>query len=101
MSTKKTANAGELLRKRYRIPQWRIGIERVQADLACAMYDARKARGWTQKELARRAGTTQSVVSRIEAADYEGRTINHVVRLVYAMGLRLEIRLKRPRETAR
>lgn len=95
---KRTTDAEKLVRKRYRIPQWRLDVERVQADLACALYDARHAKGWTQKELARRAGTTQSVVSRVEDGDYSGRTINHVYRLAATMGLRLELRLKKATE---
>lgn len=51
---------------------------------------ARKERGLTQEEVARRAGTTQSAVSRFESAS-RGASINLLARLAKALGSRVEL----------
>lgn len=56
------------------------------------IYDARTAAGLTQKELAERIGSDQSVISRLESADYEGHTLNMLRRIAAALGKRLDIR---------
>lgn len=53
--------------------------------------DARKRHGLSQTTLARRAGTTQKQVSRIERAE-TSPSIATVTRLLAAMGERLELR---------
>lgn len=47
--------------------------ERANSQAAQAIYDARQAAGLTQSQFARLAGTTQSVISRLEDGDYEPR----------------------------
>jgi transcriptional regulator with XRE-family HTH domain len=44
--------------------------EQVRVRAATMIRTLREQRGWTQKELADRMGTSQSVISRIEDADY-------------------------------
>ena len=44
-----------------------IGIE-----VAKRIYDLRTKAGLTQRELAKKVGTTASVICRLEEADYEG-----------------------------
>lgn len=60
--------------------------------LAELFYEARTATGLTQAELARRMGTTQPTIARIEGG---GRmpTIDMLERLAAAVGQRLEISL--------
>lgn len=41
----------------------------------------RKARGWSQEELARRSGLTQGVISRAEDPDYGNLTFNTVIKI--------------------
>src|SRR5258708_4123524 len=41
----------------------------------------RKARGWSQGDLARRSGLTQGVISRAEDPDYGNLTFNTVIRI--------------------
>jgi transcriptional regulator with XRE-family HTH domain len=53
---------------------------------------ARTAAGMTQAELARRAGTTQSAIARLEAGEVSPRW-DTVLSLVTAAGARLEITL--------
>lgn len=56
------------------------------------IYDARTAAGLTQKALADLIGTDQSVISRLEDADYEGHSLTMLRRIASALGKRLDIR---------
>lgn len=62
-------------------------------ELARALATLREARGVSQAELARRMGTSQQAVSRLEKADYTGHTIRIVEKYVDALGGALEIRV--------
>jgi len=57
------------------------------------VHDARTGAGLTQRELAERIGTKQSVIARLEDADYEGHSLSMLKRIADAVGKRLEIRL--------
>lgn len=64
---------------------------RVESALADCIYNARTARGWSQAELARRAGTTQSGIARFENPDYTGIKLNTLMRLLTALDLELSV----------
>ena len=64
----------------------------VNALVAGAIYDARKASGLTQEQLANMIGTKQPVISQLENADYEGHSLSMLKRIADALGKRLEIR---------
>jgi transcriptional regulator with XRE-family HTH domain len=53
--------------------------------------EARRLAGWSQRELARRAGTTQSAVSRIERGATTSLDLLVVERLLGALGLRASL----------
>jgi ribosome-binding protein aMBF1 (putative translation factor) len=74
--------------------------ERTNAEVAQLIYDRRIAAGLTQKELAKLVGTTQSVISRLEDADYEGHSMAMLQRIANALGQQLTIGMT-PRESAR
>lgn len=63
-------------------------------DLIRAILDARIKDGVTQKELARRAGTTQSAIARFEAGT-GNPTLEFLSRVSSAVGARLEVKLSR------
>ena len=46
----------------------------------------------TQKQLAELVGTTQSVIARLEDADYEGHSLSMLQRIAAAVNKRLEVR---------
>ncbi|MFM5979750.1 MAG: helix-turn-helix transcriptional regulator, partial [Sphaerospermopsis kisseleviana] len=57
------------------------------------IYDARKQAGLTQKQLADLVGTTQSVIARLEDADYEGHSLSMLARIAAALNQKVEIKI--------
>ena len=80
-----------------------IATETINAGVARKIYEARNEAGLTQKQLAKLVGTTQSVIARLEDADYEGHSLNMLNRIATALNKRVDIRLvaaKRSRQSA-
>ncbi len=69
-----------------------IEAEREKIKIAEQVYALRKQRNLTQKELADRIGTTQSVISRLENTDYESERIETLQKLATALQCHLEVR---------
>ncbi len=69
-------------------------IEKEQAnlDVARKIYALRTKVKLSQAELARKVGTTQSVISRLEDADYDGHSLDMLRRIASALEKRVEIR---------
>jgi ribosome-binding protein aMBF1 (putative translation factor) len=65
---------------------------RVNAAVAQLICQARNKAGLSQAELAERIGTKQSVISRLEDADYEGHSLSMLQRIAAALGQGMEIR---------
>ena len=61
-------------------------------EVAQRIYELRQHAGLSQAELARRVGTTQSVISRLEDADYDGHSLAMLNRIAAAVERRVEIR---------
>jgi transcriptional regulator with XRE-family HTH domain len=70
-----------------------IRQEALNAEIGQMIYDARTKAGLTQQQLANRLGTTQSVISRLESADYEEHSLGMLQRIAEALGQKLELRL--------
>jgi DNA-binding XRE family transcriptional regulator len=70
-------------------------IRDAEADLEIAqmIHDARSEAGLTQAALAKLVGTTQSVICRLEDADYEGHSLTLLRRIAKALGKRVALRL--------
>jgi DNA-binding XRE family transcriptional regulator len=66
--------------------------ELANAEVARKIYDIRAKAGLTQKQLAKLAGTTASVISRLEDADYDGHSLAMLRRIASALDKRVEIR---------
>jgi predicted transcriptional regulator len=69
-----------------------IAEETTNVRVARMIYDARTKAGMTQKELARLVGTTQSVIARLEDADYQGHSLSMLSRIARALNKRVDIR---------
>jgi ribosome-binding protein aMBF1 (putative translation factor) len=65
---------------------------RVNAAVAQLIYQARNKAGLSQAKLAERIGSRQSVISRLEDADYEGHSLSMLQRIAAALGQCVEIR---------
>lgn len=63
-------------------------------DLIRAVLDARIKKGVTQKELARRVGTTQSAIARFESGQ-GNPTLDFLSKVSAAVGARLEVKISR------
>jgi ribosome-binding protein aMBF1 (putative translation factor) len=96
MTEKKTTDTVKILHARYikddpeRLES--LQREREKAYIAGQIYELRTRAGLSQAELAERVGTTQSVISRLEDADYEGHSLNMLRRIAKALNCRLELR---------
>jgi transcriptional regulator with XRE-family HTH domain len=70
-----------------------LKIEREKADISAQIYQLRTQAGLTQRQLAKMVGTTQSVISRLEDADYNGHSLNMLERIARALRYKVQIRL--------
>jgi predicted XRE-type DNA-binding protein len=84
----RTDDAVSILHKRYvkDDPGRKEALEqeRSNAEIAFLVYDLRRQAGLTQRELAELVGTTQSVISRLEDADYDGHSLSMLRRIAAA-----------------
>ena len=52
-----------------------LKTERIHAEVAAQLYQIRIESGLSQRELAKKVGTSASVICRLENADYEGHSL--------------------------
>lgn len=94
---KSTTDAVEILWKEYfeGHPELQAELEEemINLDIAQQIYDLRMKSGLTQKQLAERVGTSTSVISRLEDADYQGHSLSMLRRIAAALGGRVEVKL--------
>ncbi len=91
----KTANAVEILKRKTGIdPDQDAEMLSIFEGFRVAqmIYDARTEAGLTQKELAKAVGTTQSVISQLESAEYHGHSLTMLGRIAKALHRRVEVR---------
>ena len=62
-----------------------------QVDLALLVREMREEAGLTQTELAGKTGTTQSVIARLEDAEYRGHSLSMLERIAAACGVNLKL----------
>jgi ribosome-binding protein aMBF1 (putative translation factor) len=72
--------------------QRQLEEELANREVASQIYQLREKAGLSQAQLAKRVGTTQSVISRLEDADYEGHSLAMLTRIAAAVEQRVEIR---------
>ena len=86
---------GGLVEKRPRL-RTLVEEERVNYQAALAIRAARKRARLTQAQLAKEVGTTQSVIARLEDAEYRGHTLKMLEHIAEALGRQVEIRFRPP-----
>lgn len=62
-----------------------------QIDLALLVREMREGADLTQAELAKKVGTTQSVIARLEDAEYTGHSLTMLERVALACGVALRL----------
>ena len=103
MSGKKTrvSDGVEILDRRYRdqVPNWDDEVleEELRVRVGIAIIKMRKEAGLTQQQLADAMGVTQSMVSQLENADYEGSALDMLWRVCKALGKELDFSYGVPR----
>lgn len=99
---RKRTNFDSYLEEQLKDPSFAERFEKAgQAwDVAIKLASLRKASGLSQKELAKRVGTSQQQISRLESPSYEGHSLSMLRRVVDVLGasIRVEIQPKRHRK---
>ena len=78
-----------------------IANARVNLEVAQMIYDARTKAGMSQRRLADLVGSKQSVIARLEDADYQGHSLTMLQKIGNALGQRLELRFVTAKAPAR
>ncbi len=93
---KKTTDAAKILHQRYvknsRKRKESLQRERENLGIARQVYNLRTRANLSQKELADLVGTTQSAISRLEDADYDGHSLTMLRRIAAALNQRVQVR---------
>jgi DNA-binding XRE family transcriptional regulator len=66
--------------------------ELINAEIARKIYDLRTKAGLSQRELAKKIGTSASAICRLEDSDYDGHSLSLLKRIAEALDQRVEIR---------
>lgn len=94
---KKTADAVEILkREREKDRELRkyYDEEKAKLQIALAIREIRERLGLTQAQLAKRIGTSQSTIARLEDTDYEGYSLPTLQRIADALKCRLVVKFE-------
>ena len=80
-----------------RSARYRSAFQRTlhQIDLALLVREMRESAKLTQAELAKRVDTTQSVIARLEDAEYTGHSLSMLERIASACGVSLKLHAER------
>ena len=93
---KPTMDAIEIIHRRYYEgrPDRIAALAEAEANdtVARKISALRKRAGLTQQQLAKLVGTTTSVISRLESADYQGHSLAMLRRIANALNKRVELR---------
>jgi len=92
--TTRTTDASSILNRRFGdSPERREEIDRIKHDMAIGsqIQRARKDAGLTQADLAELVGTTQSVISDLEDAEYQGHSLAMLRRVAAALHLSVRV----------
>jgi len=94
--TKKTTDAMSIVHQRYigdsKKRRESLQQERENLTIAEQVYNLRTQANLTQKQLAKLVGTTQSAISRLEDADYDGHSLTMLRKIAAVLNQRVEVR---------
>ena len=84
------------LKKRLKNPKFRRVWNEPTGDLyldsAFEIIKARREKKLTQKELAKKVGTSQQAIARLESPSYKGRSLRTLEKIAEALNKRIEVR---------
>ena len=82
-----------MLREELKDPEFKrhYDDERQALKLAIKIAALREQKGLSQQELAKRMGTSQQAISRIESGEYEGFTLKTLEKIAEATGMKVKI----------
>ena len=66
-------------------------------DVALQIAALREESGLSQKELAKRVGTSQQQISRLESPSYEGHSLSMLRRVAAVLGATVQVKIQRER----
>ena len=70
-------------------------------DLAIKLAGLRRDAGLSQKELAKRVGTSQQQISRLESPSYEGHSLSMIRRVAEALGCTVRVEVERIKRSSK
>jgi transcriptional regulator with XRE-family HTH domain len=70
-------------------------------DVAMQIAALRKESGLSQRELAKRVGTSQQQISRLESPGYEGHSLSMLRRVAQVMGASVRVQIQRGKRRPR
>jgi len=102
---KRKANFNLYLKEQLKDPDFTSRFKKAGEawDVALQMAALRKKAGLSQKELARKVGTTQQQISRLESPSYEGHSLSMLRRVAEVLGAKIHVAIqpqKRPKQPA-
>lgn len=84
----KTYDYNDVLKEELRDPEFHRAYEALEEEFAIAkeVIRLRMAKGWTQRELAERAHTSQPAIARLESGNYRSVSLSFLRKLGAALG---------------
>lgn len=84
----KTYSYDDILEKELQDPAFREKYEALAGEFAVAkeVIRLRQAKGWTQRELAERAHTSQPAIARLESGNYRSLSLSFLRKIGAALG---------------
>jgi len=98
----KTHDYNDILATELRDPAFREAYQELEEEFAVAkeIIRLRKAKGWTQRELAERAHTSQPAIARLESGNYRNVSLMFLRKLGKALGAVPVVHMQRVEEGA-
>jgi predicted XRE-type DNA-binding protein len=97
LKTRKITDALEIIERRYlrkdKEMKRIVDEEFEKLQIGLQIYNLRREADLTQAELADLVGTTGSVISRLESAEYDGHSLKMLERIAVALGKKIDLRI--------
>ena len=93
---KRRTNFDLYLEEQLRDPDFAKRFEKAGGawDVALKLASLRKASGLSQKQLAKRVGTSQQQISRLESPSYEGHSLSMLRRVAEVLGATIHVEIQ-------